>query len=193
MPGGHFVRKRCLQCEIDRKTKGGLKQTKDPVVKEAVKLQAVADAGLPADKLLAVITEPPATLAEARRRAAILQRKVSGLKDMHGISRRLTTILSMQAGADVLNREAPVIMELLAMYASDPSSPYHEFALKEFLDRIVPRKAFQALAIKEAGLEEAAGKMQPQITINVVGSVKPHGNTIDVTPTADVTDVEGAS
>lgn len=93
----------------------------------------------------------------------------SGL-DMTKVSpQKLSTAVALKHGADVIVREAPKVLALLALYASDPESPHHVWALQLFADRILPQRAFAALAIKEAGLDEQGGAT-PRVTINVIAS-----------------------
>lgn len=184
--GNQLAKKRCLSCQNALRTEKAVSKL-PPAEREAVRLAEVADRGLPPKDLLAIVQQPSHTVAAARKKADLLRRKVKGLGDVGRLSRHLSTLVSMQSAAEVMNREAATIMELLASYATDPSSSYHEFALREFLERLVPKKAFTALAIKEAGLEEAAGKMQPQITINVVAAspAPPPGRVIEPLPAED--------
>lgn len=130
------------------------------------------EAGHPALQTLPTLAQARRDPEKAHQRALVLlaRLEVEGVrKDPTALSpRKLSTAAALNRGADVIVREAPKILELLALYASDPESPHHTWALQLFADRILPQRAFAALAIKEAGLEEKSSGATPRVTINVI-------------------------
>lgn len=127
----------------------------------------------------------------ARERAVILAARMAVTPTGENFSpaqlspTKISTAAALKHGADVIVREAKSVLELLSLYARDPESPHHEWALQLFADRILPQRAFAQLAIKEAGLEEKGGAM-PRVTLNVftTGPANPGdgARVIDVEP-----------
>jgi hypothetical protein len=146
-------------------------------------------AGHPALQTLPTAKEAEKSKEAKAQRARILAARMAvahatGGLDVTKLSpTKLSTAAALKHGADVIVREAPKVLSLLAHYASDPESPHHEWALQLFADRILPQRAFAALAIKEAGLEEKGGAT-PRVTINVIASrpEQEQGRVIEVVP-----------
>jgi len=67
--------------------------------------------------------------------------------------KQLDAALALRAGAAALNDNAVDILTRAATYASDPTSPHHEWAMKMFLSRILPEKLFAGLGQKAAGID----------------------------------------
>jgi hypothetical protein len=139
-------------------------------------------AGVPALQKLPTRAEAAQSVAAARQRAIVLAARLaaapptqvdgSARLDVTKMSvRKLTTALALKAAGDVINREAPTAWELIALYARDPESPHHTWALQLIADRSSPQRAFAALAIKEAGLEDKGGA-KPSVTVNIIGGAK---------------------
>lgn len=136
-------------------------------------------AGHPALQALPTARQVAQDPSLAKQRAKVLAARLAATTPGAGLDvskispRKLSTAVALKHGADVIVREAPKVLELLALYASDPESKHHEWALQLFADRILPQRAFAALAIKEAGLEEKGGGAMPRVTINVIASPGP--------------------
>lgn len=133
-------------------------------------------AGHPALQTLPTVKQAAKDPDAAKQRAIVLAARLAVASPNGGLDvtkmspGKLSTAAALNKGADVIVREAPKVLELLALYAGDPESPHHVWALQLFADRILPQRAFAALAIKEAGLEEKGGSATPRVTINVVTS-----------------------
>lgn len=143
--------------------------------RRAVAMAELRATGHPALQALPTAKEAEKDHEKAQQRARVLAARLAAATSTSGLDvskmspTKLSTAVALKQGADVIVREAPRVLELLAHYASDPDSPHHTWALQLFADRILPQRAFAALAIKEAGLEEKGGAT-PRVTINVIAS-----------------------
>jgi hypothetical protein len=151
--------------------------------REAAKVlkQELRAAGVPALQKLPTREEAARSADAARQRAIVLAARLAAappsLVEKHRMDvtkmsvTKLTTAAALKAAGDVINREAPTAWELIALYARDPDSAHHTWALQLIADRSSPQRAFAALAIKEAGLEEKGGA-KPSVTVNIIGGAK---------------------
>jgi len=81
---------------------------------------------------------------------------------------QLDVAKALRAGATTLNQNAFELIERALSYAQDASSPHHEWAIKLFLDRILPAKLYQELGLKTAGVSKHKGTGEkPSVVINV--------------------------
>jgi len=126
-----------------------------------------------------------ATAAKRSKILALRDAAALGLSEKTRIpTSKLTIAAALKAGADVVNQEAVSVLTRIAEYANDPASIHHEWALKLFAERILPQRAFAALAVKEAGLENADAAGGPRISFNILPASgrgpESEGRVIDV-------------
>lgn len=89
---------------------------------------------------------------------------------------------ALKAGASLLNTKAHEILQKLADYAEDATSPHHEWVLKLLAERILPKKVFEELGVQAMGLNPSVpGGARPIINIMVNPAVVPvHDAVADI-------------
>lgn len=95
----------------------------------------------------------------------------------------------LKQGVEKLAKVGAPVMALVFQYAQDPKSIHHEWALKLITDRLLPRRIFEELGAKAAGIEGGLDDRRPVFQVNIVQSEQPRlvRTTIDVPalPSAD--------
>lgn len=81
--------------------------------------------------------------------------------------RQLDAAKALREGAIVLNRQAQTILATLMFYVDDPTHPHHEWALKLVAERLLPKKLYEDLGAKDAGILAGEGQSRPSVTIIV--------------------------
>src|SRR5574341_222375 len=87
--------------------------------------------------------------------------------------RQLAVAKALRAGAAIINERAGVILEKLFGYAGNAESPHHEWALKLIADRLLPRKLYEDLGAKDAGIMAGEGSSRPSVVIIVQPATVP--------------------
>lgn len=136
-------------------------------------------------------------VAEREQKKLIaLRAKTIAKRDAHIALRQEIVQGVLKQGVELLVKDAPTVMQLAFAYATDKTSIHHEWAIKLVLDRLLPRRIFEELGAKAAGVEGGLGGAGPTYIVNVVAAspgALPSGgvrvlpapadtNIIDVTP-----------
>ena len=87
--------------------------------------------------------------------------------------KQLEVATALREGANVLNRRSRYILAKLLTYARDPTSPHHEWVMKLFADRMLPKKLFEDLGLQAAGVKTGAGASRPTVNIIVQPATSP--------------------
>jgi len=87
--------------------------------------------------------------------------------------RQLEVVQALRAGAQYLNEQARTILDTLFIYVADPTHPHHEWALKLVAERLMPRKLYEDLGAKDAGILAGEGGQRPSVTIIVQPAAAP--------------------
>lgn len=88
--------------------------------------------------------------------------------------RQLQIVQALREGAQLLNERARTTLERLFRYAETPTHPHHEWALKLIADRLMPRKLYEDLGARDAGLGKVGeGGARPSVTIIVQPATAP--------------------
>jgi hypothetical protein len=87
--------------------------------------------------------------------------------------RQLEIVQALRAGAQYLNEQARTILDTLFIYVADPTHPHHEWALKLVAERLMPRKLYEDLGAKDAGIMAGEGSQRPSVTIIVQPATAP--------------------
>jgi len=74
---------------------------------------------------------------------------------------------ALREGVRFMNAEAPTVLATLFVYIADPTHPHHEWAIKFVAERLLPRKMFESLGAKAAGIDVESGGNKPLVTIIV--------------------------
>ena len=104
-------------------------------------------------------------------------------------AKHLEVARALNEGAGVLNRNARRVLARILEYATDKSSPHHDWALKMLGERIMPSKLYTAIGEQAAGVKAGAASARPQVNINISVAPKEDGTgggqqtiAVDVTP-----------
>jgi hypothetical protein len=73
----------------------------------------------------------------------------------------------MRAGVRFMDAKTQLVLDTLNIYLADPTHPHHEWALKFIAERMLPRKLFESLGAKAAGIDAGEGGNKPSVTIIV--------------------------
>ena len=88
--------------------------------------------------------------------------------------RQLEITKALRVGAALLNSKAQEILERLIGYAASPASPHHEWALRLIAERLLPKKLYEDLGAKDAGIKVGeGGGYRPSVTIIVQPATVP--------------------
>ena len=82
---------------------------------------------------------------------------------------------AFNAGAALIKYHAREVLERVMLYATDDTSPHHEWALKLLAERIMPAKLYTSIGEQAAGLNVGApgkkgGADRPNVYIQIVGA-----------------------
>jgi len=89
---------------------------------------------------------------------------------------KLDVAAALKTGAMALNELAPGVMARIIEYVEDPDHEHHLWALELLAQRILPRKLYEELGGRAAGVG-AIGDRRPTFVLNVLpaGPVEPRG------------------
>lgn len=89
--------------------------------------------------------------------------------------RQLEVVKALREGAQFLNGVAKTTLDTLAYYLGDVTHPHHEWAIKFVADRLLPKKLYEDLGAKEAGVFRAGdgAASRPSVTIIVQPAAVP--------------------
>lgn len=112
-----------------------------------------------------VTVAPPASGGDVAISKAALPAELS--------SQRLEATRALRVGAAVLNEKAQQALDTLFKYVGDSTSSHHEWALKLVVERLLPRKLYEDLGAKDAGVLAGEGGSRPSVTIIVQPATVP--------------------
>jgi len=141
---------------------------------------------------VAARTQTLASLANALTApaSAVVASKIKDTLAAEVPLRQLEVAKALRAGSTLLNENARKILDTVLKYATDPSSPHHEWALRLMVERVLPKKLYEDLGAHAAGISSggAGGANRPSVTIIVQpAAVQPQPAD------AGITVIEGAS
>lgn len=121
---------------------------------------------------LAVLAETP-TPSPAKEGMPTLSGMASETVELQRVH-KLQIARALQAGASELNKHAQGILERILLYAGDPKSLHHEWALKLIAERVIPRKLYEDLGAQAAGIKAGQNApARPAVTIIVQPATAP--------------------
>lgn len=146
----------CRVCEAARQAQKG----KD----RAARLQKARAAG----ELAAMPLDHAATPeAKARNAEIVAAREALGVKGTKADVSKLEIAHALKEGARFLNEFAPIALTRLMEYIEDIEHPLHQWAIQFVVERALPRKLYEELGSKEAGVGGPTDK-RPTFVVNVV-------------------------
>ena len=161
------------KCRVCYRTYKRIFDSKAKQTRVAERIQAMSDIPAPA--------ETPASVPTVAQSTVVVP---SDLK-----ARQLEIVQALRVGAGMLNANAQQLLETLLRYAQTPTHPHHEWAFKFIVERLLPKKLYEDLGAKDAGLRPGEGGNRSSVTIIVQPATAP--GTVD--PLAGVKVVDGES
>jgi hypothetical protein len=101
--------------------------------------------------------------AEAKAVAAVSPEGVKLAK----VEAKLEITRGLRIGADALNAMAESAWTRLAEWAEDPEHPSHQWAIEQIISRTAPRKLYEEIGAKAAGIDGPSDK-RPVFNINIL-------------------------
>jgi len=146
---GELRKDTCIPCNRARQKKWAEERKKQAAVQ--AQRSAVAEAaGVPNPRAVAPADPAP-------KLPAVRPRKVS-------------VGTALQATAHYINHHAETILARVVLYANDPTSVHHEWALRMLMERVAPLRAITAIAERDGDVGQDAKPQQPPVTIVIQGT-----------------------